>query len=59
MSFECDKCSESADMYSAFTSPEELLEDIKFYQWEWNKENQIEKVLCYGDYCEVFDMLKS
>ena len=43
MSLECDKCSESADMYSAFTSPEEVLEDIKFYQWQWNKENQTEK----------------
>ena len=46
-------------MHSAFTSAEEALEDIKFYQWEQNEENQIEKVLCYGDYCEVFEMLKS
>ena len=59
ISLECAKCNESVGTFFIFPLSEEQSEDIKFYQREWNEGNHTEKTLNYGDYGEVFDMLKA
>ena len=44
MSFECAKYNESADTFSIFSLSEEQSENIIFYQWERNEDNQTLKI---------------